>query len=375
VRRRWPFVAVLALTLGAGAWAWQRTRAASDAPAWRTAPVTRRDVQRIVTATGPIAADPTVEVGTQVSGIVSEVLVDFNARVRRGQVLARIDTSLLQADVDAARARVAEAHAVRERRAVEATRIDGLHARQSATDQERIAARADLAVAEAQVRAASVTLRRARRNLAFATISAPIDGVVVRRAVDPGQTVNAGFSAPTLFKLAGSLARMTILTDVDEADVGLLREGQPARFTVQTFPDRTFVGTVRQVRIDAKVQDNVVTYTTVVEVPNPDGVLLPGMTATVEFVVAEAKGVLCAPNAALRFRPEGAPPATTPTVWTPAGDTPRPVPVTTGLRGAECTEVRGDGVSADMPVILGTELREPGRGGNPLSGARPRTHG
>ena len=372
--RRWTVVTGIALALGAGAWAWTHRDANETAPAWRTAPVPRRDVQRVVTATGPLAADPTVEVGTQVSGIVSEVLVDFNARVRRGQVLARIDTSLLQADVDAARARVAEARAVRERRAVEAARIDSLHARESATDQERIAARADLAVADAQVRATSVTLQRARRNLAFATISAPIDGVVVRRAVDPGQTVNAGFSAPTLFKLAGSLARMTILADVDEADVGLLHEGQVARFTVQTFPERTFTGTVRQVRIDAKVQDNVVTYTTVVEVPNPDGVLLPGMTATVTFIVAEAKDVLCAPNAALRFRPDDAPPPTGPTLWTPDGPRARAVPVTTGLRGTDCTEVRGGGVKPDMPVILGTELREPGPGGNPLAGSR-RRHG
>ncbi len=368
MRRVWPIVALLAL--GAGGWAWMRDGRSDAAPAWRTASVSRRDVQRVVTATGPLTADPTVEVGTQVSGIVSEVLVDFNARVRHGQVLARIDTSLLQADVDAARARMEEARAVRERRAVEAARIDGLHARQSATDQERIAARADLAVADAQVRATTVTLRRARRNLDYATITAPIDGVVVRRAVDPGQTVNAGFSAPTLFKLAGSLGRMTILADVDEADVGLLHDGQTARFTVQTFPERTFSGTVRQVRIDAKVQDNVVTYTTVVEVPNPDGALLPGMTATVSFIVAEAKDVLCAPNAALRFRPDDAPPATAPTLWTLDGTAPRAVPVTTGLRGADCTEVRGDGVTADMPVILGAELREPGRGGNPLTGGR-----
>jgi HlyD family secretion protein len=294
--------ALLLAVCGGGLWwAFGRT---STAITFRTATIEKKDVQKIVSATGTLTADPSVDVGTQVSGIVADILVDFNSEVEKGQVLARIDTSLLEADVASASARLVEAQASREQLTLALKRTTALHDRQAATDEELEAARADAASAEASVRSAQVTLDRARRNLGYATITAPITGTVVRRDVNRGQTVNAGFSAPVLFQIAGDLTHMMILAAVDESDVGQIKKDQTARFTVQAFPDKPFTGTVRQVRLQSKIDQSVVTYTTVIDVDNPDRVLFPGMTATVEFIVADAKDVLCVANGALRFSPE-----------------------------------------------------------------------
>ena len=379
----------------AAAWAlWLRP--APEAPAWRTAPLTRRDVQRVVSSTGALTADPIIDVGTQVSGIVAELLVDFNDDVVAGQVLARIDPTLLQADVAAANARLAEAAAHRQQGALDLARLASLHERQAATDQELELAQANAAVAEAVERTAQVAVDRTRRNLSYATITAPVAGTIVKRSVTLGQTVNAGFSAPVLFSLARDLSRMIILANVDESDVGLIREGQAARFTVQTWPERSFTGTVRQVRMDAKVEQGVVTYTTVITVENTDGALFPSMTATVEFIVAEALAVWCAPNAALRFKPDtevatiGTVPAeresksprrgvqpTEGVVWTPEGSVLRALPVTAGIRGAECTEVSGEGLTADLPLATGVDREADTKGGSPFStkGATTGKHG
>lgn len=339
-------------------------------------------MRKVVSATGTITADPSVEVGTQVSGIVSEILVDFNDEVKAGQVLARIDTSLLEADVASATARLAGARAARERLELDLERMEALHERQAVSDQEIETARADHAVAVAQARSAQVSLDRARRNLGYATIRAPIDGTVVRRDVEPGQTVNAGFSAPTLFQLAGDLSRMLILVAVDESDIGQIQPGQAVEFTVQTWPDRTFYGKVRQVRLASKMEESVVTYTVVVDVPNEDRTLFPGMTATAEFVVAEAKGALCVANGALRFRPDDALPVAGerepkgPVLWTLEGAALRAVPVETGLRGADCTEISGEGVAEGLDVVVGVDREAADGGSSPFqqqkaNGRRP----
>ena len=400
-------VAAAALVLagvcaGGGWWAWSRQQAAVFT--WRTAPLVRQDVERIVSSTGTLTADPAIDVGTQVSGIVADLPVDFNDRVEKGAVLARIDPTLLEADVASAEAKLAEAEAQREKLGVELARVRSLHAKQAATDQELEAAKAASAVAEAQARTARVGLDRARRNLGYATITAPVAGTIVKRNVQKGQTVNAGFSAPVLFTMASDLTHMIILANVDESDVGLVHKDQVARFTVQTFPERTFTGTVRQVRLDAKTDQGVVTYTTVINVDNADGALFPGMTATVEFVVAQASGVLCASNGALRFSPdEGMPvvgelpaepesasagsstggghkkgaPATTGTVWVVEGESIRGVPVNLGLRGAECTEVTGAGLAEKAEVVLGVDHPEAEKGGSPFErkGGDPRRPG
>jgi HlyD family secretion protein len=294
---------LLLVSAAAGGGYWFHGRE-PEAITWRTAQVERQDVRVLVTATGPIEAVQTVEVGAQVSGIIAALGADFNDRVTRGQVLARIDPTLLQADVAGAEARLAEAKAQAARLALALERVERLHPQRITTDDELDAARAEHAVASAQVQAAKVSLDRATRNLGYATITAPIDGTVIRRDVEVGQTVNAGFSAPKLFLLAGDLARMRILAAVDESDIGRIQEGQPATFTVQAWPDRTFQGSVRQVRLQSATAESVVTYTVVVDVDNADGALLPGMTATVEFEVERAEQTLCVPNAALRFKPD-----------------------------------------------------------------------
>lgn len=388
-------VLVALLVVGAAAfWVYRGRAAGTDT--YRTVAIERTDVRRTVSATGRIDAEQTVEVGTQVSGILAEVLVDFNDKVEQGQVLARIDTALLDADVASASAKVAEAEANRDRRALESKRVSTLRAREAATDQEAEVSTAELSVAEAQLRTAQVSLTRARRNLGYATISAPIAGTVIRRDLDPGQTVNAGLSAPTLFLISGDLAQMQILVAVDESDIGQIHEAQSAEFTVQTWPDRVFKGTVRQVRLQSATAESVVTYTVVVDVDNSDGALLPGMTATVEFIVGEAKDVLCVANAALRYVPDlpkaadgggpdgvgktgastsgsgkgsgGRPPgkrrgpeATEGTLWTSTGEKLTALPVKIGLRGAACTEVSGDGIAQDMEVVVGVD-HTPGTG-------------
>lgn len=399
--------ALLLALCGGGAW-WALGRTSTEIT-FRTATVERKDVQKIVSATGTLTADPSVDVGTQVSGIVADILVDFNSEVEKGQVLARIDTSLLEADVASASARLAEAQANREQLSLGLKRTASLHARQAATDEELEAARADAASAEASVRSAQVTLDRARRNLSYATITAPITGTVVRRDVNRGQTVNAGFSAPVLFQIAGDLTHMMILAAVDESDVGQILKDQTARFTVQAFPDKPFTGKVRQVRLQSKIDQSVVTYTTVIDVDNPDRVLFPGMTATVEFIVAEAKDVLCVANGALRFTPEadvpvigerptaeagkggppgaggrgpgGGPPRRRPsapstgTLWVVEGEAVRAQSVNIGIRGTECAEVSGEGLDAGAVVAIGVDRVESEGITNPFarkaSGMRP----
>ncbi len=388
---------LVAFSLGSGVAGWWWLREQAEPAAWRTAPLQRRDVQKLVSATGTLEAEPSIDIGTQVSGIVAELLVDFNSEVQAGDLLARIDPTLLEADVASAEAKLSEATAHGDRRSVELRRVRSLHEKQAATDQELEVAVADAAVAAAQVRSAEVTLSRTRRNLGYAEIRAPLAGTIVKRAVDVGQTVNAGFSAPVLFTLAANLEQMVLLANVDESDVGQVHEGQGVTFTVQAWPDRSFVGTVRQLRLDAKIEQGVATYIAVVDVPNADRALMPSMTATVEFVVAEVKDVLCVPNGALRFtpdaevpvigaRPESAAAAngggkgrggggrgkgaapTEGVLWTVSGPALVPHPVKLGLRGAECTEVSGEGLAADLEVVLGVDHDAAATGTNPFAG-------
>ena len=381
---RWGWVAVGGVAvLAAGVWWTQRD--AEDPPKLRLEAVTRQDVRAEVTATGALEAVTTVEVGTQVSGIVAELLADFNDHVDKDQVIARIDTSLLAADVARAEAEVEVATAQSEQAMAEVARVRSLAAQQIATPEELLAAETTARVAAAQARSARVALQRSRSNLGYATIKAPVAGTVVRRDVDVGQTVNAGMSAPTLFVLAGDLAQMQILVAVDEADIGKIKPAQAVRFTVPAYGERSFDGTVDKVRLTSSTVESVVTYTVVVRTDNADHALLPGMTATVNFVVDEVRDALCAPNAALRYSPEDAlrvpearqpadaAPAGVPasggrggregrgrgqggprTLWVQAdGGLLRPLTVEIGLQGATCTEVRGADLTEDLSVVSG----------------------
>jgi HlyD family secretion protein len=291
-------VAAVAATL----WAFTRPESGA-AGTYRLGTVDRGDVESVVSATGTLSAVTTVQVGTQVSGIVSKIFVDFNDKVRKGQVIARIDPTLLEIAVRNAEANRERSQAELDNAERNYARAVTLRGEQILSETDYNTAQYDLDTARAAVKSADVGLEQARRNLAYATIYAPVSGTVVERAVDVGQTVAASLSAPTLFTIAEDLTRMQMLTSVDESDIGRIRVGQPVRFTVQAYPNEAFTGSVRQVRLQSTSQENVVNYTVVVDVSNEDGRLLPGMTASVRFVVATARDVLRVPNAALRIVP------------------------------------------------------------------------
>ncbi len=288
--------------LAGGAW-FYRYAEAKEAPAYRFAAVERGSLQSSVSATGALSAVRTVQVGTQVSGQVSGIYVDFNDRVRKGQLLARIDPTLQQQAVQDAQAGLERAQAQLSLAQAEYARNKQLFDAKIVTASEYGAVESNFAVQQANVKSARIALQRAQKNLGYTSIYAPSDGVIIERNVDVGQTVAASLSAPQLFLIANDLSQMQILASVSESDIGAINEGQQVKFTVQPYPNQTFTGTVRQVRLQSTTQDNVVNYTAVVGVGNPDGKLLPGMTATVQFLTASANDVLTVPNAALRYRP------------------------------------------------------------------------
>ena len=271
-----------------GLWIY-RNAEAREAPSYRFATVTRGNLESTVSATGQLSAVTTVQVGTQVSGQVSAILVDFNDRVKKGQLLARIDPTLAQQAVLDAQAGVVRAQADLDRSKAEYERNKTLYDQKVLTATEFTTAQYNYTVAQASVKSAQVALDRAKQNLAYTQIYAPIDGVVVQRNVDVGQTVAASLSAPQLFLIANDLSHMQILANVDESDIGSIHEGQDVRFTVQAYPNQTFSGKVRQVRLQSTTTENVVNYTVVVTVDNPKGTLLPGMTATVSFLTGAAE--------------------------------------------------------------------------------------
>jgi HlyD family secretion protein len=295
-------VGAVVVAVGAGALWIYRNAEAHEPPAYRFATVTRGNLESTVSATGALSAVTTVQVGTQVSGQVAQIYVDFNDRVKKGQLLARIDPTLQQQAVLDAQAGLVRAQADLERSKAEYERNKTLFDQKVLTATEFNTAQYNYTVAQASVKSAQVALDRARKNLSYTEIYAPIDGVVVERNVDVGQTVAASLSAPQLFLIANNLSQMQILASVDESDIGLIHERQDVRFTVQAYPNQTFTGNVRQVRLQSATTENVVNYTVVVSVANPKGTLLPGMTATVEFLTGSAKDALIVPNAALRFR-------------------------------------------------------------------------
>ena len=300
-RTRFAVGAIVVAAGALGLWIY-RNAEAHEAPAYRFATVTRGNLESTVSATGALSAVTTVQVGTQVSGQVSQIYVDVNDRVKKGQLLARIDPTLQQQAVLDAQAGLIRAQADLERSKAEYDRNKTLFDQKVLTATEFNTAQYNYTVAQASVKSAQVALDRARKNLGYTEIYAPIDGVVVERNVDVGQTVAASLSAPQLFLIANDLAQMQILASVDESDIGQIHEGQEVRFTVQAYPTQHFTGTVRQVRLQSATTENVVNYTVVVSVANPKGTLLPGMTATVEFLTGSAQNVLIVPNAALRFR-------------------------------------------------------------------------
>lgn len=296
---------ILLLTAGAGyaGWRWYGKREKTEAIEYKTATVARGDLVQQVTANGQISPVKNVTVGTQVSGIIKEMFVDFNSRVTNGQVIARIDPSTYEQNLEQAEAELANAKAALEYAQLSYNRSKELSAARLLPTADYDKAAVDLHQAEAVLRTREAAVRRARVDLERTTIFAPIDGMVITRTVDVGQTVAASFNTPTLFNIANDLSKMQIDAMVSEADVGGVEEGQSVTFTVDAFPQRKFVGSVKQVRFAPSTNQNVVNYTTVVEVNNADLKLRPGMTANANILVAENKDVLRIPNGALRFRP------------------------------------------------------------------------
>ena len=283
---------------------------------YQTAKVDRGDITMTVTATGTLSAVTTVQVGSQVSGVISRIYADFNSRVHKGQLLAELDPTPFQAQVEQRQADLTKAR-------IEAANAKITYERQKRLVAAGLAAQADLDAAKAQyegalaqVQQAAAALSQAETNLRYTKIVSPIDGVVVDRAYDVGQTVAASFQAPTLFQIAQDLTKMQVQADVDQSDIGRLQVAQQARFTVDSYPDQEFRGTISQIRLNATVSQNVVTYPVIIGVSNPDQKLRPKMTANVIIEVATVHNVLRIPNAALRFRPPesaGGPAATTTT--------------------------------------------------------------
>jgi len=342
-----------------------RAAFAREATTYRFAKIEKGDVESTVSATGTLGAVTTVAVGTQVSGQIAELFVDFNDTVKKGQLLARIDPTLQQQaviDAEAAleRVRALALQAQRENHRNAELMSAGLVARS-----EYEATGSSLEVARANVRSAQVALDRARQNLEYTKIYAPIDGVVVERNVDLGQTVAASLSAPQLFLIANDLAHMQILAKVGEGDIAGIKEGQTAKFTVQALPKQTFEGRVQQVRLQSTTTENVVNYTVVVSVANAGKQLLPGMTARVSFLTRSAHDVLKVANAALRFKPqtEDATAAKAAPSRRGRGSSAlysldgkgalNRVRVQTGVTDGSFTEVRGADLREGMQVIAG----------------------
>jgi HlyD family secretion protein len=269
-----------------------------------TAAVERGTVIATVSTTGTLTAVTTVKVGSQVSGIIATLHADFNNHVKKGQVLATLDPTPFQAAVNQAKAQLDRAKVGAVDGEIKLRRQRALMDAGLTSQDQLDSAKATYDQAVAQVTELQAALDRAQTNLAYSVISAPIDGVVVSRDYDIGQTVAASFQAPTLFTIAENLARMQLTCQVDEADIGQVQVAQTVKFSVDAFPEREFVGKVAQIRLSPQTANNVVTYPVIVEVDNSDLKLMPGMTAEVRVQVAQAEGVLRVPASALRFRPE-----------------------------------------------------------------------
>lgn len=325
---------------------WWGLRASPEASTrFETVTVDRGAVRQVVAANGTLNPVVLVNVGTQVSGTVASLHADYNDRVKAGQILARLDPSLTVAQLAASRASVANADAelrlaaANERRAREL--FDAKMVAQSALDQ----AESELARARAQVALARAQVQRDETNLRYTIIRSPVAGVVIARDVDVGQTVAASFQTPTLFKIAKDLREMQIDTNVAEADIGGVRVGMPVSFNVDAFAGREYTGSVRQIRLNPRIEQNVVSYNVVIGVDNRDLSLIPGMTANVRILIAARDNVLRVPNAALRFRPAGGdrPPKgpesnNTRTVYRLDGAQLQPIAFTPGISDSRFTE-------------------------------------
>lgn len=299
-------ILVIGLLGGAGWYFFLRKPGTEQGVIYKTGEIRRGDLENLISSTGTLSAVSTVDVGSQVSGTLLKVNADFNDKVVKGQVLAELDTLTLEAAVTDANANLMKAKAQLAQSRAELERNRALFEKGYLSESEFLTYQTALQVDQASVASAEAGLKKAQTNLGYAVITSPIDGIVIHRAVDPGQTIAASFQTPELFVIAEDLAKMQIEVAVDESDIGQVREGMAVRFEVQAYSDVTFDGVVRQVRLQPETVSNVVNYTVIVDADNTDGRLLPGMTATVDFIVDHVENALLIPNAALEFRPDQA---------------------------------------------------------------------
>ncbi len=343
--------------------------------AYKTEKVSRGEIKSVVTATGTVNAVTTVSVGTQVSGTIKKLFVDFNALVKKGQLLAQIDPSTFQGQVDQARANLLSAQANMEKAVVNVTDARRTYERNRDLFAQNFIAKSELDTAEtnlhsaeaqrkvnqAQIEQAKASLKIAETNLQYTNIISPVNGTVISRNVDVGQTVAASFQTPTLFSIAQDLTKMQINTSVDEADIGRVHTGQDVSFTVDAYPDTVFAGKVSEVRNAPTTVSNVVTYDVIINVDNPQLKLKPGMTANVSITVETRHDVLRVPNAALRFKPAMATDKSESReekqrmkgtkVWILEQEKPRPVQVTIGISDGNYTEIISGQLEAGQDII------------------------
>jgi len=365
--------------------------------------IDRGDLESVVSSTGTLGAVTTVQVGTQVSGRIAKIYTDFNQIVKQGQLLAMLDTSSLLMAVSEAESSFDRSRAQLKQSKQDLSRMQYLFNENIKTKNDLEQAQVNFELAQATMKSAQSSLERSRINLSYASIFAPIDGIVISRNIDVGQTVAASFSSPTLFLIANDLSKMQILANVDESDIGQIKEGQEVRFTVQAQTDKKFSGMVSQIRLEPVTIQNVVNYTVVINVANDEGQLLPGMTATIDFLVGQARNVLRVANTALRLKPSqemvqemmkqfqarsggaaGRNPGAMPAgagaangngfpgagangmrkrpkdagmLWALDGDgKPKPIRVRTGISDGQMTEVKAEEIKEGMEVIKSINL-------------------
>ena len=384
ISKIWIAVVVIVI-VAVAAWAMSGGKKEEDIN-FKEEKVALKTLQNSVTATGTIEAVTSVTVGTQVSGIVNKLYVDYNSQVKKGQVIAELDKTNLLSELNTAKANLASAQSSLNYQAANMERYKTLYKKGLVSADEYENALLTYRQAKEQVASSKENVQRAQTNLGYATITSPIDGTVISKSVEEGQTVAASFNTPELFTIAKDLTNMQVVANVDEADIGNVKEGDRVTFTVDAYPDDTFEGTVKQVRLEATTTNNVVTYEVVISAPNVDLKLKPGLTANVTIYTQERSGVLAVANKALRFTP------TKETVgkdmkivdckgknkvWTLNGNTLTAHPVTIGQSDGINTEItkglkQGDKIVTEIVVNVPEEEDAPQQSQGLISGPGPR---
>ena len=384
ISKIWIAVVVIVI-VAVAAWAMSGGKKEEDIN-FKEEKVALKTLQNSVTATGNIEAVTSVTVGTQVSGIVNKLYVDYNSQVKKGQVIAELDKTNLLSELNTAKANLASAQSSLNYQAANMERYKTLYKKGLVSADEYENALLTYRQAKEQVASSKENVQRAQTNLGYATITSPIDGTVISKSVEEGQTVAASFNTPELFTIAKDLTNMQVVANVDEADIGNVKEGDRVTFTVDAYPDDTFEGTVKQVRLEATTTNNVVTYEVVISAPNADLKLKPGLTANVTIYTQERSGVLAVANKALRFIP------TKETVgkdmkivdckgknkvWTLNGNTLTAHPVTIGQSDGINTEItkglkQGDKIVTEIVVNVPEEEDAPQQSQGLISGPGPR---